>query len=304
MIKNKFLLVLVSIFLIGWWLVRSFEIPAHDERVTDLADLFTDEQEAALETQLQGLETAHQAEVAVVTLPSLEWDVIESWSVKIAEARGVGKESVDNGVLIAIAPNEKKRRIEVWYGLEWDIPDITAWTLGRNILVPAFREGQYYEWVSTLVEALSWIIAWVYYPELDEEVAVPQDTLGEKFVIGLMMVIFLSIFVSSFAKWIVESRTPKPTSKTKKKIWWWWSIATTLLWIAIAGALGIIYLLPAFLIWRLILLSPSNSRWNKWWRGGWTSWSGWSGWSWWGWGSSFGWFGWGSFGWWGAWWTW
>ncbi len=94
-------------------MTAAFTVPAHDERVTDLADIFSESEEAELETKLQNIETVYQAEIAVVTLPSLEGGAIEEVTIQIAEERGVGKEQTDNGILVAIAPTERAWRIEV-----------------------------------------------------------------------------------------------------------------------------------------------------------------------------------------------
>ncbi len=107
----------------------AFTVPSHDARVTDLADIFSESEEAELETKLQNIETVYQAEIAVVTLPSLEGGAIEEVTIQIAEEWGVGKEQIDNGILVTIAPTERAWRIEVGYGLEGALPDITAGTL-------------------------------------------------------------------------------------------------------------------------------------------------------------------------------
>ncbi len=298
-IKKHFLLVILCISAFGLSIVHAFTVPAHDERVTDLANIFTDSEEASLEAQLQAIETAYQAEIAVVTLPSLEWNAIEELSVQIAQERGIGKAQADNGILIVIAPVEKAWRIEVGYGLEWDLPDITAGRLGKNILVPAFQAGEYYAGVSSLVEALSGVVAGTYDPSLLEEESFADTPLKDQLLIGFMMIVFLSFFLSMFAKWISESNNKKPTPKQKQTISWRGSAATTLLWILIVGGRGLLYLLPAYLIWRMIMSSTMKGGWfnTRGWSSGGRS-SGGGGWS------SFGWFGGGSFGGGGAGWSW
>jgi len=156
---GKFKSLLIILCVTVPFVTVAFSTPPHDARVTDLANIFSDSEEATLEAQLQAIETAHQAEIAVVTLVSLEDNTIEELTVQIAQEWGIGKEQADNGVLIAIAPAERAWRIEVGYGLEGVLPDITAGRLGRNVLVPAFQAGNYYGGVSALIEALSGVVA-------------------------------------------------------------------------------------------------------------------------------------------------
>ena len=105
-----------------------------------------------------------------------------------------------------IAPNERERRIDVGYGLEGDIPDITAYQLGKKDLVPAFREGDYFAGLDALVMSLSGVVAGTY---TAEQIAAVTDTSGktfEDYMIGLFMLSFLSIFLASFVKPFVEEK--------------------------------------------------------------------------------------------------
>jgi uncharacterized protein len=77
-----------------------------------------------------------------------------------------------------IAPNEREWRIEVGLGLEGDVPDITAFQLGRQDLVPAFRDEQYYQGVSTLVTHLSGVVAGTYTPEMADNASSESSLIG------------------------------------------------------------------------------------------------------------------------------
>ncbi len=141
-------------FLILLTLPLSLSIPSYEGYVTDQAHLFSAAEKAELEQILTQIEHNATAEVAVVTVESLEGLAVEDYSIKLAEQWKVGKKDVDNGLIVLIAPNERKYRIEVGYGLEGTLPDSLTGRLGRKILVPAFKEQKYGEGVIELVKTL------------------------------------------------------------------------------------------------------------------------------------------------------
>lgn len=123
--------------------VLALEVPALKSRVTDRAGLLDPQAEQRLEQQLAQYEhkTGHQ--FAVLTVPSLEGDPIEDFSIRVVEQWKLGGEKADNGLLLLIAEQDRKMRIEVGYGLEGVIPDAVASRVIRDVLRPAFRSKQY-----------------------------------------------------------------------------------------------------------------------------------------------------------------
>ncbi|MEK6963686.1 MAG: TPM domain-containing protein, partial [Nanoarchaeota archaeon] len=132
----------------------AYALPTYQGYVTDQAKLFSPAEQMQLEQVLTQIEQNTTAEVAVVTVDSLEGLAIEDYSIKLAEEWKVGKKDLDNGLIILIAPNERKYRVEVGYGLEGTLPDSLTGRLGREILVPAFRSNQYGQGVLELVKTL------------------------------------------------------------------------------------------------------------------------------------------------------
>ena len=116
--------------------------PAHGF-VNDFAALLSAEGKAKLEAQLAKLENDTTAEVAVVTVKSLEGLAIEDYAVRLFEAWGIGKKGKDNGVLFIVAKEERKVRIEVGYGLEPVITDGRAGRILDNEVLPRFKNGDY-----------------------------------------------------------------------------------------------------------------------------------------------------------------
>jgi uncharacterized protein len=123
--------------------ILGLDFPNPQGYVSDFAGLLAPASRATLESDLAQLEKDTTAEVAVVTVTSLEGDTIEDYAVRLFESWKIGKKGTDNGVLFIIAPTEQKVRIEVGYGLE---SIITAGRAGRILdadVIPSFKVGDY-----------------------------------------------------------------------------------------------------------------------------------------------------------------
>lgn len=112
-------------------------------RVSDFASLLDEAVEARLDRLLQEVETGTTAEIAVVTVPTLQGLPVEDYAVRLFERWGVGQAQVDNGVLVLVAPSEREMRIEVGYGLEGVLPDGLAGEIIRTSFLPHFRNDDY-----------------------------------------------------------------------------------------------------------------------------------------------------------------
>lgn len=116
-------------------------LPAHTGYVTDGAAVLAETEERALVAQLELLEQRTTAKAAVVTVGALDGMSIEEHANRLFHEWGIGQKGKDNGVLILVAPSERKVRIEVGYGLEPVLPDGLAGEVIRNQALPAFRAG-------------------------------------------------------------------------------------------------------------------------------------------------------------------
>ncbi len=121
--------------------VAQIQLPDLTGRVVDDAHLFDRGLEARLTEQLQQHERETGNQVVVVTLDSLQERTIEEIGVDLGRKWGIGQEGQDNGVLLIVAPNERKVRIEVGYGLEGQLTDATASVIIQNAILPRFRDG-------------------------------------------------------------------------------------------------------------------------------------------------------------------
>jgi len=122
--------------------------PKLSGRVVDQANLLDPQQEAALNAKLQGLETRTKRQLVVATLNSLEGYEISDYGYRLARQwalgqDGKGETEKDNGAILIVAPNERKMRIEVGYGLEPILTDGLSSTIIRNDITPLFKAGDF-----------------------------------------------------------------------------------------------------------------------------------------------------------------
>lgn len=117
--------------------------PALTGRIVDNANLLTPEDEADLIATLASLEGTSSDQLAIVTLPSLQGFSIEDFGYKLGRHWGIGQAGKDNGVLLIVAPNERKVRIEVGKRLEPIMTDAMSRIIIENAILPGFRRGDF-----------------------------------------------------------------------------------------------------------------------------------------------------------------
>ena len=101
-------------------------IPKLEARVTDLTGTLTAEQQSALEEKLAAVEARKGAQIVVLIVPTTHPEEIEQYSIRVVEQWKIGRAKVDDGVMLIVAKNDRRVRIEVGYGLEGALPDATA----------------------------------------------------------------------------------------------------------------------------------------------------------------------------------
>jgi len=119
------------------------EVPPFTARVVDLTQTLSESEQAALEAKLKRFEEAKGSQIAVLLVPTTQPDEIEQYSIRVVDEWKVGRKSVDDGVLILIAIDDRKMRIEVGYGLEGAIPDLYAKRIINETLTPKFKQGDF-----------------------------------------------------------------------------------------------------------------------------------------------------------------
>jgi uncharacterized protein len=123
-------------------------------RVVDAADLLNPAQEAELTQKLAALEAATTRQLVVATVPSLEGHDIQEYGVGLGRAWHIGQQGANNGIVLLVAPAERKVGIQVGYGMEGVLTDALSGQIIRNDILPRFRANDYPGGISAGVDAL------------------------------------------------------------------------------------------------------------------------------------------------------
>ena len=153
--------ILCLLFLLPAPFSHAVSIPKNPgSHVVDLAGIIDNSTEVRLNQYLKELEQKTTAQLAILTIKSLEGESIEDLSITVAHDRWkLGQKGKDNGILLLVSFRERKYRIEVGYGLEGVIPDSLAGSIGRSYLVPFFRKGDYSNGIFAAAAVMANLIA-------------------------------------------------------------------------------------------------------------------------------------------------
>lgn len=132
----------------------ALEVPPLRSRVNDLAGLLPVYRASVLEERLARYEAETSHQIVLLTVPSLKGEPIESFSLRVVEAWRPGHRELDNGILVLVASEDRKARIEVGYGLEGSVPDVAAARILRDSMFPHFREGRFADGIEEGISAL------------------------------------------------------------------------------------------------------------------------------------------------------
>jgi uncharacterized protein len=129
-------------------------VPPLNARVTDQTNTLTREQMGALEQTLKTFENRKGTQIAVLIVPTTQPETIEAYSLRVAEQWRLGRTKVDDGALLIVAKNDRALRIEVGYGLEGALNDAISNRIIREIIVPRFRERDFYGGITAGVDQM------------------------------------------------------------------------------------------------------------------------------------------------------
>src|SRR6185436_4764063 len=128
--------------------------PSSYYAVVDNTNTITNEQKEALNRKLTHYKDSTSNEIAVVMIPTLKDYPVEEVALGIIRNWGVGGKEHSNGVVLLVAKNDRKVRIETGYGLEGAIPDVTAKNIIDNEITPNFKEGNFYRGLDEATDAI------------------------------------------------------------------------------------------------------------------------------------------------------
>jgi uncharacterized protein len=140
--KKSAILVIWALLLAFATSAQALEVPKLKGYVNDYADMLTAEQSAQISRDLELYANSTSTQIFILTIPSLEGEVIEQFSIKVAEVWKAGQKDKDNGILITLAKAEHKIRIEVGLGLEGTITDLVSGRIIREEMSPKLKEGK------------------------------------------------------------------------------------------------------------------------------------------------------------------
>ena len=170
------------------------EIPFLGARVNDLANIVPPEVRERLETKLAGLEQRTGAQVAVLTVDSLEGDSIEDYAVRVFQTWKLGRKDVNDGVLFVVARQERRMRIEVGYGLEGRLTDARSRQILDDIVRPHFRAGNFAAGIEAGVDAIVAVVSGAPLPAPRRDWKQQIGSVVGLIVFSLMFIIVIGTF--------------------------------------------------------------------------------------------------------------
>jgi uncharacterized protein len=179
--------------------------PALTGRVVDQANIIQPATRAAIEQKLADLESKSGIQLVVTTVNSLEGLEIEPYANELFRKWGLGEKKKNNGVLLLVAPNERRVRIEVGYGLEGTLTDALSKVIISNAMTPRFKAGNFSEGIARGVDDIITVLTtdaseWQQRPSL----RLDYEQRGDRaswILFGAVLLLFILIIVSPTFRW-------------------------------------------------------------------------------------------------------
>ncbi|MGJ0484695.1 MAG: TPM domain-containing protein [Methylomicrobium sp.] len=181
----------IGLFLLLFFTVAGALVPIPDlsHRVTDLTSTLNAAQVSALEDKLAVFEARQGSQIAVLIVPTTQPEDIAQFGIRVADAWKIGRKNVDDGVILIVAKDDRKLRLEVGYGLEGAIPDAIAKRVIAETITPYFKTGDFAGGIEAGVTQLMGLIE-------GESLPPPQEApAGQQANGSFMFVLFGGILV-------------------------------------------------------------------------------------------------------------
>lgn len=178
--------------------VMAAEIPTLTGRVVDNAGIIDEASEGSLTDRLAAFEQKSSDQIVVATIKSLDGEALEPYANRMFRTWGLGQAGENNGVLLLVALDDRKMRIEVGYGLEGTLTDLHSKLIIENTMVPAFRAGDFSGGISRAVDDIIAVLEGNG-AELEARAKRNETSIsGEDIVGGIFVVIWATIFFGTF----------------------------------------------------------------------------------------------------------
>ena len=129
-------------------------VPPLVGRVVDQTGTLSSDDIASLNQKLRDFEARKGSQIALLIVPTTAPEEIEQYSIRVAEAWKIGRKKIDDGAILLVAKNDRKLRIEVGYGLEGALTDVTSKRIIDEIITPKFRSGDFAGGISDGVDRI------------------------------------------------------------------------------------------------------------------------------------------------------
>jgi len=268
---RAFVLALMMVW--AWQAAADVAVPPLTGRVVDQTGTLTSGDIAALNQKLKDLETRKGSQVAVLIVPTTQPETIEQFSIRVADAWKIGRKKIDDGALMVVAKNDRHLRVEVGYGLEGSLTDVTTKRIIDEEITPRFRAGDFAGGISAGIERMIKVIdgeplpapqppQWQDTGVLDESDLFNPVVLFGLFIVGAFLRTLLGRLVGAAATGGVAGLAA-------------WLIAGSLGAALLLG--GIAFVIAMFAGGFVPLGAPGRGRYGGGWPGGGYSGGGWGG---------------------------
>jgi uncharacterized protein len=197
----------VVLMVLFWGVVTTYAVnfPPLTGRIVDQANIIPAEARNAIEPKLVDLETKSGIQLVIATVASLEGQEIEPYANELFRNWKVGEKTKNNGVLLLVAPNERRVRLEVGYGLEGTLTDALATVIITNAITPRLKAGDFGGGISRGVDDVITVLTtdasdWQKRPSLrldGEQTSDPVNWL----IIALLIALVTLLIVSPGFRW-------------------------------------------------------------------------------------------------------
>lgn len=180
---------LLLLFCLKAWAIVG--VPELSRRVTDLTATLSAEQVTALENKLAAFEAEKGSQIAVLIVPTTQSKDIAEFGIEVADLWQIGRKGIDDGVILIVAKDDRKLRLEVGYGLEGVIPDAVAKRVIAETITPYFKAGDYAGGIDAGVVQLMKLIE-------GEPLPKPSESPGDRQDEGSFMFILIGGLIAGF----------------------------------------------------------------------------------------------------------
>lgn len=166
-------------------------VPPLSHRVTDLTATLNAEQNTALENKIAAFEARKGSQIAVLILPTTQGEDIAAYGIRVADTWKIGRKAIDDGVILIVAKDDQKLRIEVGRGLEGVIPDAIAKRIIAEIITPKFKANDFSGGIDAGVSQLIKLIDGEPLPAPPENTASTSQNDSSDWIFGVALTVFV-----------------------------------------------------------------------------------------------------------------